>query len=136
MKTKKIEESIKNKFSLLQNNLTQTNKKNDDLKINQINYEEIKLENGKYVGQIINGIREGKGIRYWDNGDRYEGYFRNGEQEGKGIKYWNNGDRYEGYWNNGKKDGKGIMYWSAGDKYEGDWKDDLMEGKGIYYFNV
>ena len=60
MKTKKIEESIKNKFSLLQNNLTQTNKKNDDLKINQINYEEIKLENGKYVGQIINGIREGK----------------------------------------------------------------------------
>ena len=86
MKTKKIEESIKNKFSLLQNNLTQTNKKNDDLKINQINYEEIKLENGKYVGQIINGIREGKGIRYWDNGDREMGNYSNGIKIGKHVK--------------------------------------------------
>ena len=25
-----------------------------------------------------NGIREGKGIFYWNNGDRYEGDFKNG----------------------------------------------------------
>ena len=29
-------------------------------------------------------------------------------KEGKGIYYYNNGDRYEGDWKNGKREGKGI----------------------------
>ena len=36
-----------------------------------------------------------------DNGERYEGKFKDGVFEGKGIYYWNNGDRYDG---NGKMD--------------------------------
>ena len=27
--------------------------------------------NGKYIGQTINNLREGKGIFYFSNGDRY-----------------------------------------------------------------
>ena len=56
------------------------NKQFDDLKINNINNiinnQEIKYNNGsriKYIGQVLNGVPEGKGIMYWDNGDRYEG---------------------------------------------------------------
>ena len=60
------------------------------MKINNINnQQELKgIANGKnwrYVGQIVNGLREGKGIMYYTNGDRYEGYFRNDKPEGKGI---------------------------------------------------
>ena len=47
--------------------------------------------------KVVNGKREGKGIRYYNNGDRYEGDFKNDKSEGKGIRYFNNGCRYEGY---------------------------------------
>ena len=30
-------------------------------------------ENGRYEGQIINGIKEGHGIYYYKNGDKLEG---------------------------------------------------------------
>ena len=63
---------------------------------------EIKYNDGKYVGQVVNGKAEGKGIRYWDDGERYEGDFKNGKIEGKGIYYYNNGDRYEGNFKNNK----------------------------------
>ena len=73
--------------------------------INNINnQQELKgIKNGynwRYIGQVVNGLREGKGIYYWNNGDRYEGEWKNGKMEGKGIYYYNNepwkGDRYEG----------------------------------------
>ena len=92
-------------------------------------------DNGRYEGEVKNGLREGKGIYYHNNGDRYEGDWRNGKQEGKGIYYYNSGSRYEGDWRNGKKEGKGIYYYSNGDRYEGNWKNDKEEGEGIYYFN-
>ena len=78
--------------------------------INNINnQQELKgIKNGhnwRYVGQVVNGLREGKGICYWENGDRYEGDYRNDNKEGKGIYYFDNGDRYEGDFRNGKKEG-------------------------------
>ena len=42
----------------------------------------------------------GKGIYYFNDGDRYEGDYKNDNKEGKGIMHYNNGDRYEGYWKN------------------------------------
>ena len=32
---------------------------------------------------------------YFNNGHIYEGDFKNGVSEGKGIMYYNDGDRYE-----------------------------------------
>ena len=41
---------------------------------NKINEKKEKInENGKYIGSLKNGLREGKGIMYWNDGDRYEG---------------------------------------------------------------
>ena len=78
------------------------NKQFDDLKINNINNimnnQEIKYNNGsriKYIGQVLNGVPEGKGIMYWDNGDRYEGEWKNDKKDGKGTYYYSNGERYE-----------------------------------------
>ena len=111
----------------------QINKKFNDL--NNLNMQEIKYDNGsKYFGQVVNGLKEGKGNMIYSNGDRYDGFFKNDFKEGKGILYYNNGNRYEGEFKNGFKEGKGIMYYNNGDRYEGDFKNDLKEGKGIVYF--
>ena len=108
-----INENKKN-LQLLRNDISslynQMNKRFDELKINNINKQEIKTIDGKYIGEVVNGLAEGKGTFYGDNGDRYEGDFRNDKQEGKGIYYFNSGDRYEGEWRNGKQEGKGIYY--------------------------
>jgi len=138
---KKNHESIMNQFTILQNKFDRLNQK---LNINNINnQQELKgITNGhnwRYVGQVVNGLREGKGILYGDNGDKYEGDFRNDKKEGKGIYYWNiepfKGDRYEGDFKNDKKEGKGFMYYHDGDRYEGDYRNGKKEGKGIYYYN-
>ena len=52
----------------------QLNKRFDELNINNnIINKEIKYNHGRYVGQVLNGLRQGKGIYYFNNGNRYEG---------------------------------------------------------------
>ena len=80
----------------------------DKPSLNNKNNQEIKYDNGRYVGQVVNGLKEGKGIFYFNNGSRYEGEYKNDKREGKGIKYHKNGDRYEGEYKNDKPEGKGI----------------------------
>jgi len=107
---KKTRELIMNQFTILQNKFDQLSKKLD---INNINdQQELKGNNWRYVGHVINGLKEGKGTLYFNNGDRYEGDFKNDNAEGKGIYYWNDGDRYEGDFRNDKKEGKGIYYYN------------------------
>ena len=119
---------------ILINNLIIDNKKNIELirkdiqnlntSIN-INFKELKKNNDEnminYQKKYINGT--------------YEGQLKNGKIEGKGIYYYNNGNRYVGDFKNEKREGKGIFYWNDGNRYEGDFKNGKIEGKGIYYFN-
>ena len=128
-----INENKKN-LQLLRNDISKLSQKIDNLNINNINKQKIKYY-GKYIGEVENGLPEGKGTWYGDNGNRYEGYWRNGIKEGKGIFYYNNGDRYEGDFRNGEKEGKGIYYYKSGNRYEGDNRNDKKEGKGIFYWN-
>ena len=87
------------------------------------------------MGQVVNGLREGKGIYYYKDGDRYEGDFRNGNKEGKGIYYYNTepwkGDRYEGEWRNSNKEGKGIYYYNNGDREMCDYSNGKEIGKHV-----
>ena len=92
-------------------------------------------EYGKYIGEFKNDLREGKGIIYYNDGDRYEGEFKNDLRDGKGNYYFNDGSRYEGDWKIDLREGKGIFYYNNGNKYEGDFKNGLGEGKGIFYYN-
>ena len=81
-----INENKKN-LQLLRNEISslcnQINKRFDKLEINNINKQELKINNGKYIGQIVNGLREGKGIMYWNEGDIYDGEWKNDKAEGK-----------------------------------------------------
>ena len=88
----------------------------------------------KYEGDFKNDKPDGKGILFWVDGSRYEGEWKNDKKEGKGKIIYSNGAWYEGDWKNGKREGQGIYYWNNGDKYEGNWKNNLREGKGIYYY--
>ena len=94
---------IFNQFTKLENQIQQLSKKLDINNIN--NQQELKgIKNGynwRYVGQAVNGLREGKGIEYWKDGNRYEGDFRNDAKEGKGIYYFKDGRTEKGNW---KKD--------------------------------
>ena len=126
---KKYYESIMNQFANLENELNQLKQ---NFKINDINNQkELELKNGRYVGQVVNGLREGKGIYYVYNGDRYEGEWKNDKREGKGIEYFNNGDRYEGDWKDDKKQGKGIYYYLNGDRSMGNYSKNSQIGKHV-----
>ena len=97
---------IMNQFTKLENQISQLNQ---NLKINNINnQQELKFDNARYVGQVVNGLREGKGIEYYNDGDRYEGDWRNDKKDGKGIYYYNNGDREMGDYYNDKPIGKHV----------------------------
>ena len=60
------------------------------------------------------------------------GDYINWKKHGKGVYYYNNGDKYEGDFNEGQAEGKGKYFYKNGDRYEGDFKNDTAEGKGIY----
>ena len=57
--------------------------------------------------------------------------YKNDKAEGKGIAYYNNGDRYEGDWKNGKREGKGIYYYNNGNRVMGDYLNDKEIGKHV-----
>ena len=63
---------------------------------------------------------------------RYIGQFVDGRRNGYGVFYFNSGDKYEGYWVNDKRNGNGTYYFKQEEcKYVGDWKNDLRHGKGF-----
>ena len=128
---------IKDLIIKINNNKEYINKLNQSKisTINNKNYQELELDDGKYFGEIVNGKKEGKGIICFNNGNRYEGEFKNDKYNGRGIYYWNNGNMYKGDFINGKKEGKGKYYFKNGDIYEGDFKNDKFNGKGIDYHN-
>ena len=121
-------ESIRNDINILIH-------KFDNLNINTNNKQELQFSDGRYIGEVVNGLAEGKGIWYGTKepfiGDRYEGDWRNNKKEGKGIYYYNNGDRYEGDFRNDIIDGKGIFYYNNGDREMGDWHNDKPIGKHV-----
>lgn len=86
--------------------------------------------NTEYIGNFLNGIRDGKGIFTFSNGNEYIGNFKNNKSNGVGRMKYNNGDEYLGNWVYGKKDGLGIYTWKDGYIYMGDFKDSKMDGVG------
>ena len=91
-------------------------------------------EENKYIGELKENLKTGKGILYLNNGSKYEGEFENNKYSGKGVLYYVNGDIYDGEFKDGKMEGKGIKYFKNGDKKEGVFKNNNMEGIGIYHF--
>lgn len=97
--------------------------------------QEITYPEGKYVGQIVDGKRHGRGVFTWTNGSKYDGEWANGKCNGKGVYTWADGDRYEGEWLDNKFNGSGILTRKDGSRYAGEWKGGLFNGKGVMYYS-
>ena len=79
-------ELIQKDISILNNKL---NEQCDGLLINNNNNnKELKFRNGKYNGQAVNGLAEGKGIWLGKNGDKYEGEWKLGLAAGNSPFSW------------------------------------------------
>ena len=114
---------FKENYGTLIKSLVQLLNQNDKTNIN--NY---------YVGETLNGLKHGKGIIYYPNGNvKYDGYFVNDKCEGFGKYIKENGFIYIGQWMNGLKHGKGMIYYPNGNiKYDGYFVNDKYEGFGKY----
>ncbi len=125
--------------------------------------QEMMYPDGKYVGEIVNGNRHGKGVMYYSIADdwkrrKYDGEWKNNWCHGKGVMYysngyeydgewkdnryhgngvytWPDGSKYDGDWTKNKRNGKGVLTWSNGSKYDGEWKDDKRNGYGVMYYS-
>src|SRR5260370_34878498 len=97
------------------------------------NQQTLRFPNGDlYVGQMIEGRREGQGIYTWSDGRRYVGTFRAGLEEGQGTYSYPNGDQYAGQFQANRRTGQGIYSWPDGRKYVGEFRDDKPNGSGTY----
>lgn len=98
---------------------------------------ELQLEEGKYIGDILDGMPNGQGIMYYKDDSygriKYEGEWKNGVINGYGIMTYEEG-RYEGYLTNGEPNGQGIFWYNNGNKMEGSFtmKNGVLNGHCVY----
>ncbi|MEY3202272.1 MAG: hypothetical protein RIR70_1822 [Pseudomonadota bacterium] len=88
-----------------------------------------------YEGGCQNGLAEGVGFAR--GSAQYSGDFQAGMKHGKGVKTWPNGDRYEGQFEADQKHGEGTYTWgerslSPNTRYTGHFAHDEREGPGAY----
>ncbi|MBR4837631.1 MAG: hypothetical protein IK004_04240 [Bacteroidales bacterium] len=98
---------------------------------------ELQLEDGLYVGEIMNGKPNGKGTLYYHSHDintkyRWEGDWEDGELNGYAIIIAESG-RYEGGIKNGMPEGQGTLITNTGDKIVGAFKNGLPNGRCTLY---
>lgn len=94
----------------------------------------IKYKDGsKYVGEVKNGLRSGKGTLYKTNDDVVSGHWENDKMNGKMEIEYHNGNFFVGFYKNDVRE-YGKMTFANGDVYEPQWNGDVIEGYGIYDF--
>lgn len=98
-------------------------------------FTQIEFDEGKYDGDIVDGIKHGYGTYTWTDGRKYVGEFKNDKFEGQGRHTWPEGDVYVGEWKDNVRNGQGTQVWPSGDKYVGEWENDESTGLGIYTFS-
>jgi hypothetical protein len=63
---------------------------------------EIVEDGWKYSGGCHDGVPDGIGKIWFENGEYHEGLFKNGFENGLGIRYFPDGDKVLGIWENGR----------------------------------
>jgi hypothetical protein len=89
------------------------------------------FNDNKYEGDIENGKPHGNGTWTQSDGATYVGQWVNGLREGLGTFTWSekspqSGKSYEGEYKNNKRHGKGKLIYDGGHVDEGNWIDNEM----------
>ena len=87
------------------------------------------MNNGKYIGELKNYLRDGKG-KYISSLEVYEGYWKEDQKDGDGSVVYKDGTKYKGKFKNNKFNGKGEMKWIDGTNYCGEFLNNLFNGNG------
>jgi hypothetical protein len=74
-----------------------------------MNKVELKMPDGKFIGNVEDGLPQGYGTKYFLNGSKYVGNWDKGKIAGQGI-FTGPNIIYEGEFLNGKSHGQGIVY--------------------------
>ena len=95
-------------------------------------YGHLILKNGSvYVGGLTaNGLREGRGMQVWKDGNKYDGYWKNDMTNGLGRLIHTDGSFYEGNWKEDQACGQGTYKHYNGTIYKGEWLNDKQHGVG------
>ena len=87
-----------------------------------------------FVGYFKNDLQNGKGMQYDSKKNKviYEGNFKNGVRDGEGKMFFQNGDSYEGNFVNDVRQGHGVYHFKSGATWEGEFTEDKMNGEGEF----
>ncbi|EJM51880.1 C13 family peptidase [Pseudomonas sp. GM48] len=86
-------------------------------------------DGGRYRGDLVNGLLQGKGRIDYPNGSWYAGEFDKGQWHGQGEWHGSNGEVYRGQFNQGLFDGQGALTTNAS-SYNGGFKAGRRDGEG------
>jgi len=91
-----------------------------------------KSQRGVLFQRKINGVWEWCKDGNEKTDGKYLGEIRNGVPNGQGTQTLPNGTKYEGKWKKGKYNGQGTLTSYDGEKYVGEWKDGyIWKGKRL-----
>lgn len=98
-------------------------------------FKQHRYKNGNiYIGEWLNGKRDGNGKHIWSNGDVYSGEWKDDMQHGWGKSDWIDGSCYKGSYVKNIKEGTGEYIWKDNSKYIGEWRSNEMDGHGEYHW--
>ena len=89
-----------------------------------------------YFGDIVQGLREGRGRTQMANGcTAYEGSYRQDKRDGFGAYYYKSGKPcYIGNWQQNKRQGLGIAFSARdGSLFVGNWENNIPTGRGTAF---
>lgn len=88
-----------------------------------------------YDGDWVNGLKDGKGIYYYKNGDLYNGNWKSDKRHKYGVLYVSETeDIYDCEWINGLQEGHGTMFIKNGNIYSGNFANGLKQGNGKFLY--
>jgi hypothetical protein len=94
----------------------------------------VEDENGVYEGDMMKGLKSGRGVMKFRNGDIYTGYWKNNMMDGEGTMVYSNGEKYHGEWVKDRRNGKGSHIFRDTTRFEGEFFNDDMHGLGVFYY--
>ena len=119
---------------VIKNKLKYTGEFKDDIPNGEGKLENF-VDRTVYIGNVVNNLKEKKGILEFCDGTKYDGEFKNDKFDGEGILIFPDGRKYEGQFKDNKIKGKGKFTWSDGKVYEGEYEDFMKNGNGKYFWD-
>jgi hypothetical protein len=128
------DKSLELQIQILEHNLMTANQEIEKLKKGKgvIQFPTSKNGSVTYLGDLRNGMANGRGFGYWKSGSSYDGQWKDNMRHGEGVFIWADGEKYEGEYQNDQRHGYGVYMAKAG-RYEGQWKEDMRHGEGKLY---